>query len=176
MTCTVPWRVYVRPNFCCCYVALSWPTVKCEKTGSVFFIYFFLCQIWAKNLLKFVFNGLKKHLHDLYMRFDCIPPEFSPFRNFKKNIGKLNSLTVRKKKKKKIPTDRPNFQILVGWGQHNNFFFWPYITPNSTGWGNPPPPPPPKKKEVNIRMLMKRIKSFSSCKDVLKCLSAKNSL
>ena len=36
------------------------------------------------------------------MRFDCIPPEFSPFRNFKKNIGKLDSLTVRKKKKKKI--------------------------------------------------------------------------
>ena len=40
------------------------------------------------------------------MRFDCIPPEFSPFRNLKKNIGKLNSLTVRKKKKKK-KTDRP---------------------------------------------------------------------
>ena len=40
------------------------------------------------------------------MRFDCIPPEFSPFRNLKKNIGKLNSLTVRKKKKKKNP-DRP---------------------------------------------------------------------
>ena len=57
------------------------------------------------------------------MRFDCIPPEFSPFRNFKKNIGKLNSLAVRKKKKK-IPTDRPNFQILVGWGQHNFFFFF----------------------------------------------------
>ena len=92
------------------YVALSRPTVKCEKTGSgFFFFFFFLCQIWAKNLLKFVFSGLKKHLHDLYVRFDCIPPEFSPFRNFKKNIGKLNSLTVRKKKKKKIPTDRPNF-------------------------------------------------------------------
>ena len=116
-----------------CYVALSRPTVKCEKTGSGFFFFFFFfkCQIWAKNLLKFVFNGLKKHLHDLYMRFDCIPPEFSPFRNFKKNIGKLNSLTVRKKKKKKkkkIPTDRPNFQILVGWGQHNNFFFWPHVS------------------------------------------------
>ena len=41
------------------------------------------------------------------MRFDCIPPEFSPFRNFKKNIGKLNSLTVRKKKKKKKKIDRP---------------------------------------------------------------------
>ena len=63
-------------------------------TKSFFETFFFLCQIWAKNLLKFVFNGLKKHLHDLYMRFDCIPPEFSPFRNFKKNIGKLNSLTV----------------------------------------------------------------------------------
>ena len=60
-----------------CYVALSRPTVKCEKTGF-FFFFFFLCQIWAKNLLKFVFNGLKKQL---YMRFDCIPPEFSPFRN-----------------------------------------------------------------------------------------------
>ena len=96
----------IRPKFFFCYDALSRPTVKCEKTG---------CQIWAKNLLKFVFNGLKKHLHDLYMRFDCIPPEFSPFRNFKKNIGKLNSLTVRKtKKQQKIPTDRPNFQILVG--------------------------------------------------------------
>ena len=63
----------------------------------------------------------------VYMRFDCIPPEFSPFRNFLKNIGKLNSLTVhkkkKKKKKKKKSTDRPNFQILVGWGQHNNFFF-----------------------------------------------------
>ena len=91
-----------------CYVALSRPTVKCEKTGSgFFFFFFFLCQIWAKNLLKFVFNGLKKHLHDLYMRFDCIPPEFSPFRNLKKNIGKLNSLTVRKKKKKKKNPDRP---------------------------------------------------------------------
>ena len=31
----------------------------------------------------------------------------------------------KKKKKKKKSTDRPNFQILVGWGQHNNFFFWP---------------------------------------------------
>ena len=50
-------------------------------------------------------------------------PSFPHLETLKKNIGKLNSLTVRKKKKKKIPTDRPNFQILVGWGQHNNFFF-----------------------------------------------------
>ena len=80
-----------------------------NRVGFFYFLFFFifLCQIWAKNLLKFVFkdNGLKKHLHDLYMRFDCIPPKFSPFRNLKKNIGKLNSLTVRKKKKKN--PDRP---------------------------------------------------------------------
>ena len=106
----------IRPKFFFCYVALSRPTVKCEKPGSgFFFIYFFfiffLCQIWAKNLLKFVFNGFKKHLHDLYMRFDCILPEFSPFRNFKKNIGKLNSLTVRKKKKKKKKKSRPTDPI-----------------------------------------------------------------
>ena len=81
---------------------------KMRKNRVVFF--FFLCQIWAKNLLKFVFNGLKKHLHDLYMRFDCIPPEFSPFRNFKKILENSTlSRYVKKKKKKKIPTDRPNF-------------------------------------------------------------------
>ena len=65
----------------------------------------------GEEFAKICIQCLKKHLYDLYMRFDCIPPEFSPFRNFKKNIGKLNSLTVRKKLKKfkKIPTDRPNF-------------------------------------------------------------------
>ena len=111
----------VRPKKKNCYVALSRPTVKCEKTGSDFF--FFMSDL-GEEFAKICIQWLKKALAWLvYMRFDCIPPEFSPFRNFKKNIGKLNSLTVRKKKKKKIPTDRPNFQILVGWGQHNNFFF-----------------------------------------------------
>ena len=38
------------------------------------------------------------------MRFDCIPPEFSPFRNFKKNILKTHK---KKKKKKKKKIDRP---------------------------------------------------------------------
>ena len=76
-------------------------------------------------MLKFVFNGLKKHLHDLYMRFDCILPEFSPFRNLKKNIGKLNSLTVRKKKKKSRPTD-PIFKFWSGEGNITIFFFLPY--------------------------------------------------
>ena len=60
-----------------------------------------------------------------YMRFDCIPPEFSPFRNLKKNIGKLNSLTVRKKKKKKKksrPTD-PIFKFWSGEGNIKFFFF-----------------------------------------------------
>ena len=107
------------------------PTDRKMRKNRVgfFFIYFFLCQIWAKNLLKFVFNGLKKHLHDLYMRFDCIPPEFSPFRNFKKNIGKLNSLTVRKKKKKKKKT-RPTDPIFKFWSGEGNiiFFFFGLIS------------------------------------------------
>ena len=53
--------------------------------------------------------------------FDCIPPEFSPFRNLKKNIGKLNSLTVRKKKKSR-PTD-PIFKFWSGEGNITIFFF-----------------------------------------------------
>ena len=120
----------MRPKKKKCYVALSRPTVKCEKTGSVFFFFFFfffLCQIWAKNLLKFVFNGLKKHLHDLYI---CVLTAFRPsfpHLETKKKILENSTLSryVKKKKKKKIPTDRPNFLILVGWGQHNNFFFLP---------------------------------------------------
>ena len=53
------------------------------------------------------------------MRFDCIPPEFSPFRNFKKNNGKLNSLTVRKKKKK---LNDPIFRFWSGEGNITIFF------------------------------------------------------
>ena len=51
---------------------------------------------------------------------DCIPPEFSPFRNFKKNIGKLNSLS-KKKKKKNRPTD-PIFRFWSGEGNITIFF------------------------------------------------------
>ena len=62
------------------------------------------------------------------MRFDCIPAEFSPFRNFLKNIGKLNSLTVRKKKKKKN-IYRPTDPILKFWSGEGNItiFFWGLI-------------------------------------------------
>ena len=68
--CLLKWNIRQKKN---CYVALSRPTVKCEKTGSGFFFYFFfLCQIWAKNLLKFVFNGLKKHL------YICVLTAFRP--------------------------------------------------------------------------------------------------
>ena len=108
-----------QKNLLCC----PHPTDrKMRKNRVVFFFFFFFfiekCQIWAKNLLKFLFNGLKEHL---YMRFDCIPPEFSPFRNFKKNIGKLNSLTVRKKKKNR-PTD-PIFKFCACEGNITIFFF-----------------------------------------------------
>ena len=70
----VPYKAKIFFLLCCPLPT----TVKCENTGSFFFFFFLFVengQIWAKNLLKFVFNGLKKHL---YMRFDCIPPEFSP--------------------------------------------------------------------------------------------------
>ena len=91
-----------------CYVALSRPTVKCEKTGSVFF--FFLCQIWAKNLLKFVFNGLNKHLYICVLT--AFRLSFPHLETLKKILE--NSTLSRYGKKKKKSTDRPNFQILVG--------------------------------------------------------------
>ena len=98
---------------------------KMRKNRVGFFYLFFLCQIWAKNLLKFVFNGLKKHLHDLYMRFDCIPPEFSPFRNLEKILENSTLSRYEKKKKKKSrPTD-PIFKFWSGEGNIIFFFFWP---------------------------------------------------
>ena len=71
-----------KKKLLCCPLPTDRKMRKNRVGFFFFFFFFFLCQIWAKSLLKFVFNGLKKHLHDLYMRFDCIPPEFSPFRNF----------------------------------------------------------------------------------------------
>ena len=118
---------------------------KMWKNGVVFLVFCFCCwkcQIWAKNLLKFVFNGLKKHL---YMRFDCIPAEFSPFRNFKKNIGKLSHGTKKKKKKKNRPTD-PIFKFWLGEGNITIFFCWPdgklsnrWIRPKSPSSPHPMP-------------------------------------
>ena len=116
-------RALFRPKkkLLCCPL----PTDRKMRKNRVGISFFFMSDL-GEEFAKICIQWLKKAL--VYMRFDCIPPEFSPFRNFLKNIGKLNSLTVRKKKKKKKKksTDRPNFQILVGWGQHNNFFFLPY--------------------------------------------------
>ena len=112
-----------------CYVALSRPTVKCEKTGSGFFGFFLVCLLKMSDLgeefAQICIQWLKKAL--VYMRFDCIPAEFSPFRNCSKKYWKTQlsdgtKKKMKKKKKKKKSTDRPNFQILVGWGQHNTFF------------------------------------------------------
>ena len=53
------------------YVALSRPTVNCESTGTFFLFKIFYVRFGQKNLLKDdISHGLKKHLHDLYMRFD----------------------------------------------------------------------------------------------------------
>ena len=56
--------------FLCCPL----PTDRKMRKNRVvfFFFFFFKCQIWAKNLLKFVFNGLKKHL------YICVLTAFRP--------------------------------------------------------------------------------------------------
>ena len=62
-----------------------------------------------EEFLKFVSNGLKKHLHDLYMRFDCINRPSFPHLETLKKILENSTLVhgyVKKKKKKKNP-DRP---------------------------------------------------------------------
>ena len=53
-------------------------------------------------------------------------PSFPHLETLKKNIGKLNSLTVRKKKKKK--KSRPTDPIFKFWSGEGNitFFFWPH--------------------------------------------------
>ena len=65
----------------------------------------------GEEFAKICIQWLKKALTWLVcMRFDCIPPEFSPFRNFKKKILENSTLSryVKKKKKKKIKNpDRP---------------------------------------------------------------------
>ena len=72
------------------------------------------------------------------MRFDCIPPEFSPFRNFKKNIGKLNSLTVRKKKKKK-KKNRPTDPIFRFWSGEGNITIYDVFFSFFLSFSFPPP-------------------------------------
>ena len=98
----------LRPKFflLCC----SLPTDRKMRKNRFFFFFFFFLKMsdLGEEVAKICIQWPKKAL--VCMRFDCIPPEFSPFRNFLKNIGKLNSLTVRKKKKKiDRPTQFSNF-------------------------------------------------------------------
>ena len=44
-----------------CYVALSRPTVKCEKTGSFFFFFFFMSDL-GEEFAKICIQWLKKAL------------------------------------------------------------------------------------------------------------------
>ena len=71
---------HIRPKQKKNYVALSRPTVKCEKTGSFFFLLLLKMSDLGEEFAKICIQWPKKAL--VYMRFDCIPPEFSPFRNF----------------------------------------------------------------------------------------------
>ena len=53
--------VPVRPKKNC-YVALSRPTVKCEKTGSVFFFFFFFLSDLGEEFARICIQWLKKAL------------------------------------------------------------------------------------------------------------------
>ena len=80
---------------------------KMRKNRVVFFVLFFWkCQVWVKNLLKFVFNGLKKHLYILYAFLTAFRPSFPHLDIFKKILE--NSTLSRYVKKKNITKiDRP---------------------------------------------------------------------
>ena len=52
---------YTLGKFFFCYVALSRPTVKCEKTGSVFFFFFFISDL-GEEFAKIFIQWLKKAL------------------------------------------------------------------------------------------------------------------
>ena len=88
-----------------CYVALS-RTVKCEKTGWVFFFFFLYMSDLGEECAKICIQWLKKAL--VYMPFDCIPPEWSLFRNFWKKYWKTHLSRY---------IDRPKCAIIVGWVQ-----------------------------------------------------------
>ena len=45
-----------------CYVALSRPTVKCEKTGSFFFLFFFFMSHLGEEFAQICIQWLKKAL------------------------------------------------------------------------------------------------------------------
>ena len=56
-------EIRVRPKKKNCYVALSRPTVKCEKTGSVFFFFFFFFMSdLGEEFAKICIQWLKKAL------------------------------------------------------------------------------------------------------------------
>ena len=97
-----------------CYVALSRPTVKCEKTGSGFFFFFFMSDLgeeFAKNFIQWLKKAL---VYAFWLHSARVFPHLETLKKILEN----STLSRYVKKKKKKSTDRPNFQILVGWGQH----------------------------------------------------------
>ena len=125
--------LYMRPKKKKCYVALSRPTVKCEKNRVGFFFFFFFMSDLGEEFAKICIQWLKKAL--AWLVYICVLTAFRPSFPHLETLKKLlenSTLSRYVKKKKKIPTDRPNFQILVGWGQHKHFFFWPNDAPHST--------------------------------------------
>ena len=84
------------------YVALSRPTVKCEKTGSGFF-FFFMSDL-GEEFAKICIQWLKKALAWLVCVLTAFRPSFPHLETLKKILE--NSTLSRYVKKKKNP-DRP---------------------------------------------------------------------
>ena len=113
-----------RPPKKICYVALSRPTVKCEKTGSgsYFFLFIFFMSDLGEEFAKICIQWLKKHLYICVLTaFRLSFPHLETFKKILEN----STLTVRKKKKKK---NRPTDPIFRFWSGEGNItiFFWPY--------------------------------------------------
>ena len=70
-----------------------------------------ICNQWLKKALVYI------------CVLTAFRPRFPHLETLKKILENSTLSRYVKKKKKKKSTDRPNFQILVGWGQQNNFFF-----------------------------------------------------
>ena len=119
-----------RPKKKNCYVALSRPTVKCEKTGSFFFFFFFFMSDLGEEFAKICIQWLKKAL--VYI---CVLTAFRPsFPHLETNKKILENSTLsgflkkKKKKKKNRPTD-PIFRFWSGEG-NITIFFLPYKASN----------------------------------------------
>ena len=133
--CWIEHRFLIRPIFfllCCPHPTDS--KVR-KKQGRVFFFFFFLfyrkCQIWAKNLLNFFIQWLKKAL--VYAFWLHSARVFSILETFKKILENSTlSRYVKQKTKNKIDFDPTLFKFCACEGNIIFYFFGLIIIPRSS--------------------------------------------